>query len=123
MMKIRKVYLDIFLLVYISSGIYMVWPPWNSFFLTTGNLLFYGYIAFPLIVSIFGALELFRGKNINVYMWVCSVYWFVIAFSEIFIEDDKILPSAIFMVSMFVISSLCIVFLIMLKMQPKRLQK
>ena len=99
-----------YLVAYMLAGFYSAWIPMELVLASSKNLLFYSFFLLPLVVACIGMLIHMRGKSAILFLWVCSIFWFVISAAEVF-EVNKIIPNTIFIVLMLVISISCLVYL------------
>jgi hypothetical protein len=104
----------LFFTIYILSGLYFL----LLFLLVYVNLtthywkiiLFFIYFSAPLMIISVGLIKYYKKKKTSIYFWLCSIYWFIICFSEV-IEKDIMVPNKIFIITMLIVSILCMLFL------------
>jgi len=101
----------VFIIVYLISGLYIAWQSRELIYPDFGNMLLYGYIVLPFIVSCIGVTSFIIKKKIVVFLWICTIYWLIYCFSEI-IEGNMMLPSSSTILVMTLISLVCAVSLI-----------
>ena len=111
----KRLVKNTFLAIYLLTGIYLglagimlmrIFHP-NNF---TEFISFYGILFIPLLISGSGAFVSIKGKDIAVYLWLCNIFWLVISLNQI-LRGDGMQPSALFIISMLIVSLFCIVFL------------
>lgn len=117
--RFYKVTLICFVVSYFLTGIYVVWDAKYLLALTISNLLIYGYLAIPFVASSVGVFSVFKGNSPTAYLWVCVIYWLFNTYETV-IEVNTIRREDIFFVSMFVISTLCLLLLVVNKIRLKK---
>jgi hypothetical protein len=109
----------LFVLAFVISG--LLWGYASRLFLEPMSQLeiaLFAYFVIPAILLVGGGLfVLLRQEHWRIYLWAASAYWLFITLGELS-ERDWGTRSVVLYVSMWVISAMCVVFLLFVSRSP-----
>ena len=108
---VNKIFLSCFLGLYLLAGVYLAVVSRKLFYIDLINLLVYGYFVLPLLFAILALIAFIRRKRVDVYLWICSIFWAFDSVGVLMIEELH-LPNTAFIILMLSSSVTCMIYLV-----------